>query len=110
MAVYQRSSPGVLFNQAHNHYLQLAAEGGLLVGVPVALAALAFLRVAIERLKDKSGMYWVRAGAAAGLSGVAVQSLFETGLATPANGALAAVLAAILIHVPARVGGSAQNH
>ena len=28
MAVYQRSKPEVIFNQAHNHYLQLAAEGG----------------------------------------------------------------------------------
>ena len=30
MAVYQRSRLEVIFNQAHNHYLQIAAEGGLL--------------------------------------------------------------------------------
>ena len=105
MAVYQRSKPGVIFNQAHNHYLQLAAEGGVLVALPVFLALAAFTRAAVDRLRnDRSGIYWIRAGAAAGLVGVAVQSVWETGLTIPANAALAAVLAAYVISVPARVG------
>lgn len=104
MAVYQQSMPGVIFNQAHNHYLQVLAEGGLLVGIPVALAVSAFARAAWERLRaDRSGMYWIRAGAASGLVGVAIQSLLETGLTTPANAALAAVAAAVVTHVPPRV-------
>jgi len=105
MVMYQRTSPGVIFNQAHNHYLQVAAEGGLLVGLPLLLALAAFVRRAAAALaRDRSGMYWLRAGAAAGLAGVAVQSLFETGLLTPANGLAAAVLAAIVVHVPGRYG------
>jgi O-antigen ligase len=105
MAVYQRSSPGVLFNQAHNHFLQLAAEGGVLVALPVLGALGAFVALGWRRLQaDRSGVYWLRAGAAAGLCGVAVQSLWETGLTLPANAALAAVLAAIVLHVPARFG------
>ncbi len=104
MAVYQRSMPGVIFNQAHNHYLQILSEGGLLVAIPVALTALAFVREARARLgADRSGMFWVRTGAASGLCGVAVQSLLDTGLTTPANAALAAVAAAIVTHVPPRV-------
>jgi O-antigen ligase len=103
MGVYQRSSPGIIFNQAHNHYLQVAAEGGLLVGWPVLLAIAAFSRAAWRSLQhDRSGMYWVRAGAVSGLCGVAVQSLWETGLTAPANAAMAAVLAAIAIHAPVR--------
>lgn len=103
MAVYQRAMAGVIFNQAHNQYLQLAAEGGLLAGIPVTLSLAAFVREAAVRLAaDRSGMYWVRAGAASGLVGVAVQSLLETGLATPANAVLTAVAAAIVVHVPAR--------
>lgn len=106
MAVYQRSKPGVIFNQAHNHYLQVAAEGGILVGLPVFLALSAFARAAAERLRsDRSGMYWIRAGAAAGLCGAAAQSVWETGLTIPANAALAAILAAIVVHVPVRTGG-----
>ena len=105
MAIYQRSKPGVIFNQAHNHYLQLAAEGGVLVGLPIVLALSAFVRAAAVTLReDRTGMYWIRAGAAAGLCGVAVQSVWETGLTIPANAALAAVLAAIVVHAPVRAG------
>jgi hypothetical protein len=75
------------------------------VGVPVALALAAFARRALSALReDRSGMYWLRVGAASGLAGLAVQSLFEGPLLTPANAAVAAVLAAIVIHVPARFG------
>lgn len=98
MAIYQRSSPGVIYNQAHNHYLQVLAEGGLLVAVPVALALAAYVRLAAVKLAaDTSGMFWVRVGAAGGLCGVAVQSVWETGLTTPANAALAAVAAAAVV-------------
>jgi hypothetical protein len=103
MAVYQRSKPEVIFNQAHNHYLQVAAEGGLLVGIPVWLALSAFTKAAWTSIQaDRSPMYFIRAGAAAGLAGVAVQSVWETGLTIPANAALAAVLAAIILHMPTR--------
>jgi O-Antigen ligase len=99
MLVYQRSSPGWLFNQAHNHYLQVAAEGGLLVGVPVLIALLCLAREAWASVAgDKSGMYWIRAGALCGLAGVAAQSVWETGLTMPANAALAALAAAIVVH------------
>jgi hypothetical protein len=103
MAVYQHSKPEVIFNQAHNHYLQVAAEGGLLVAIPAWLAFAALLKAGWDSLRvDQSPMYYIRAGAASGLAGVAVQSLWETGLTIPANAALAAVLAAILVHVPPR--------
>jgi O-antigen ligase len=105
MAVYQRSDRGVIYNQAHNHYLQVVSEGGLLVAIPVAVALLIFVGDAAQSLaRDGSGMFWLRAGAAAGLVGVGVQSLLETGLLTPANAVLAAIAAAILLHVPGRFG------
>jgi O-antigen ligase len=108
MAVYQRPA-GVIFNQAHNQYLQVAAEGGLLVCVPAAAALALFWQRARTALRaDQSAMYWLRVGAASGLAGLAVQCLLEAPLLTPANAALAAVLAAIVIHVPAR-SGAPQN-
>jgi hypothetical protein len=109
MSVYQRSSPGVIFNQAHNHYLQVAAEGGLLVGIPVALALGAFVRAGWRSMEtDRSGVFWIRAGAASGLFGVAIQSLWETGLTAPANAAMAAALAAMVLHVPVRSGSRSR--
>jgi O-antigen ligase len=99
MIVYQQSDRTLFFNQAHNHYLQLTAEGGLLLLVPLAVAAVAFARGAARRLgADRSPMFWIRAGAYAGGVGAAVQSLWETGLRFPANGLLFAMLAAIAIH------------
>lgn len=107
MLVYQRSRLEVLFNQAHNHYLQVAAEGGLLVGVPVLLSLAAFVRAGARSLReDHSAMFWIRCGAAAGLIGVAAQSVWEVGLTTPANAALAAVLAAALLHAPSGSGAA----
>ena len=101
MLVYQRASPGWLFNQAHNHYLQVASEGGLLLAVPVLVALGLYARNAWRCLaSDKSGVYWIRAGALCGLAGVAAQSLWEVGLTMPANAALAAIAAAIVVHDP----------
>lgn len=106
MLLYQRAMPEVRFNQAHNHYLQVAAEGGLLLVVPLVMAAREYLRTAMETItSDDSGMYFVRAGAFCGLAGVAVQSVWETGLTTPANAFLAAVTAAIVIHRPSPRSG-----
>ncbi|HEX6465016.1 MAG TPA: O-antigen ligase family protein, partial [Vicinamibacterales bacterium] len=102
MLLYQRSSPGWLYNQAHNHYLQLASEGGLLLGVPAFAALAYYARDAWHCLSDdRSGMFWIRAGALCGLVGVAVQSLWETGLTMPANAALTGIAAAIVVHDPA---------
>jgi hypothetical protein len=102
MLIYQRADAGgARFNQAHNQYLQLLAEGGCLLTVPVVAALWLYLRRArISLAGDHSGMYWIRAGALAGLAAVAGQGLFDTGLTTPANTLLAAVCAALVIHVP----------
>jgi O-antigen ligase len=99
MLYYQRADRIVQFNQAHNHYLQVAAEGGIVL-VGLVLAGLtALTRTIGQRLEsESSGVYWIRAGAVCGLLAVALQSLWETGLVMPANAALAAVLAAIVCH------------
>jgi O-antigen ligase len=99
MIIYQTADRAYYFNQAHNHYLQVLAEGGVLLGVPVALAMVAFVRLAARRLRDdRSGIFWIRAGSAAGLAAIAMQSGWETGLRLPANAELAAVLAALALH------------
>jgi len=96
VAVYQTAEPGYSIGNAHNHYLQLAAEGGLLIGAPAALGLCAFFALGARRLKeDASGDYLVRAGAVAGITAVLVQSFWETGLRMPANAMLLAVLAAV---------------
>ena len=98
MRVYQQSDRAIYFNQAHNHYLQVVAEGGLLVTVPLFVAALTFFRTARQRLqRDNTTVWRIRVGAACGLAAVALQSVWDTGLTMTANSALAAVLAGILV-------------
>jgi O-antigen ligase len=101
MLRYQRTRPDMLFNQAHNEYLQLLAEGGLLLALPATLALAAWLRLARRRVgQDPHELLWIRIGALAGCFGLAVQSFFETGLRMPANALLFALLAAIVVHPP----------
>ena len=88
-----------LFNQAHNKYLQIASEGGLLVGIPALCALILFVFLTVRSLKrDGTARFWMRAGAASGLVAVAVQGVWETGLRMPANGILFAVCAALAVH------------
>ena len=107
MLVYQEGDRQFFFNQAHNQYLQLAAEGGLLVGVPALVATAAFLALVWSRTRrDGSGAFWIRVGAVAALTAVATQSIWETGLRMPANAALFGLIAAIAVHAPRASGGS----
>jgi putative inorganic carbon (HCO3(-)) transporter len=99
MIVYQQSPRVVYFNHAHNEYLQIAAEGGLLLALPALVIAVAGAwRIRRSLGAERTPIYWVRAGAVGGLVAVAVQSLWETGLRVPANGLLFAVIAAIALH------------
>jgi O-antigen ligase len=103
MIVYQQSPRVVYFNHAHDEYLQIAAEGGVLLALPAlvaVLAAAAGIRRALR--SDRTAIYWVRAGAVSGLAAVAVQCVWETGLRVPANTLLCAVLAAIALHEEAK--------
>lgn len=105
MLVYQTDRVEGMFVRAHNDYLQLAAEGGLLVLVPVALLVVVLaqaLRRRFEAGEDDELTYWIRVGAAAGLAGVAVQSSVEFGLQMPGNTALFVVVLALAIHRPSR--------
>ncbi len=98
MPAYQTSAFVALLNHAHNQYLHLLAEGGLLLAVPAVGAVVTFLGTAWRRSReDRTPLVHVRHGAFAGLAGLAVQSLFETPMLTPAVMFLAAVSAALVV-------------
>jgi O-antigen ligase len=87
------------FNNAHSHYVQVASEGGLLLGVPVLLALMLIAKLGLRAVHaDKGEMFWVRVGAAAGLAGLATQSIWEVALIMPANAVLAGVAGGLLLY------------
>ena len=101
MMVYQSDDRDLHFQEAHNDYLQLAAEGGLLVGLPIVFTLGVFVREIRRRFREapKGGTtYSLRVGAVVGLISIALQSLVEFSLQMPGNAALFVVLAAIALH------------
>ena len=88
------------FNNAHSHYVQVAARRRAAARVPVALRARARCALLGRRAvrADKGEMFWVRVGAAAGLAGLAAQSIWEVALIMPANAVLAGVLGGLLLY------------
>jgi O-antigen ligase len=96
---YQTSIPGQHLREAHNDYLQLAAEGGVLLGIPIAAAIVVFAAQVRRRLQEDVGsIWWIRMGAVTGLLAIAVQSLVEFSLQMPGNAAMFAVLCGVALH------------
>jgi O-antigen ligase len=116
MTTYETPGLSAHFFAAHNDYLQLASEGGLLVGIPASLLFGSLVFQVAARLRQPHASqttYWVRVGAASGLLAIAVQSLFDFSLQTPGNAVLCAVLCGIVVHRAPharRYGGSFVSH
>src|SRR5207253_1103441 len=63
--LYQRHDLEHHYEQAHNDYLQLMAEGGVLLAVPAALCLGVFAHTVRRRFRDETSTtaYWLRVGA-----------------------------------------------
>jgi O-antigen ligase len=91
------------FIEAHNDYLQIAAEGGLLLGVPILILLGVVINQVRRRFRegaDDTRTYWLRAGAVTALLAIAVQSIFDFTLQMSGAAAMFVVLAAIALHHP----------
>lgn len=111
MLVYQTGDRTSMYAQAHNDYLQLVAEGGLLVALPAALAAGVIVWGIWQRLRadeDDVLTRWLRVGAVAGLVGIATQSVVEFSLQMPGNTVMCVLLLGLALYCPPR--GIAHAH
>jgi len=96
---YQTAVPGQHLAEAHSDYLQLAAEGGLLLGIPIVITIVALAWEVRRRFREDVGsIWWIRMGAVIGLVAIALQSIAEFSLQMPGNAALFAVVAGLAIH------------
>jgi O-antigen ligase len=96
---YQSFPSELWIENAHNDYVEAAAETGL-VGAVLILSALAlFLPLAFRDLPRRLGSEgaWIRLGAAIGCCGLLVHSFFDFNLHLPANAVWFAVLAGMAV-------------
>lgn len=103
MLVFQSGSRSLRYVEAHNDYLQLLVEGGLVTFILTIAAIVGVVRSVRLRFRaDDDGLdgHWVRVGAVVGLVAIALQSLVEFSLQMPGNAALFAVLLALALYVP----------
>jgi len=101
MLSYQTTQRDTHFQEAHNDYLQILVEGGLLLAVPAGLALVLVVRAITRRFalhQDDDMAYWLRVGATTGLIAIGLQSMVEFSLQMPGNAALCVVLMAIAMH------------
>jgi O-antigen ligase len=101
-ALYQQHDLSRLYGQAHNDYLQLLAEGGLLVAIPALLCVAALGWEIRRRMKsDLPGTsWWLRRAAVTAMIAIALQETVEFSLQMPGNAVLFAIVCALAIHPP----------
>jgi O-antigen ligase len=100
MLAYESIDPYRYAGEAHNDYLQVAAEGGLLVAGPAAVMIALLARELGRRFREDVSnpmAFQIRAGAVTGLVAIGLQELVDFSLQVPGNAALFAVLCAIAI-------------
>lgn len=100
MLFYQTRNRDYYMTDAHNDYVQLLAEGGVLVTVPAAAAILVLawaIRRNLRAARAEARGYWIRAGAAVGLLAITIQETLEYSLQIPVNALLFCTLAAIAL-------------
>lgn len=100
MLLYQRHDLAQHYQQAHNDYLQLAAEGGLLLVIPALACMVTFGAAVRQRFVAETGAtsYWLRVGAVAGIGAIALQEIVDFSLQMPGNAVMFAALCAVALH------------
>jgi len=97
---YAPAGSGTYWNQAHNDYLEVLLEGGLVAAALALWLAVGFVRRAAPRLRRASGGTPVRLGLALGALALAVHALVDFNHQIPANALLFVVVCALLAPCP----------
>ena len=100
---YQQHDLTQHYAQAHSDYLQLAAEGGIMLVLPAFAALVFFVRDVVRRFAEDdlgSTAWWLRGGAVTALLAVALQESVDFSLQMPGNVALFAIVCAVALHQP----------
>jgi O-antigen ligase len=101
-SLYTKSDGSLRVPQAHNDYLQVVADGGIVGGLIALWFVVVVFRVVARGLKSRDPMLsGLALGSGAGIVGILVHSLFDFNLQIPSNVLLFLVLAAVASNVAA---------
>jgi O-antigen ligase len=91
---YQTADLARHYVQAHNDYLQLLSDGGLLISIPVAILIVVCVGRVASRFRESSSDadYWIRIGAVTGILSIAFQEAVDFSLQMPGNAVLFVIL------------------
>jgi hypothetical protein len=113
MLVYQTFRVDAMhFAEAHSDYLQILAEGGVLLAVPALVLAGIVAREIWRRFRqggDDDHGFWLRVGAVSGLIAILLQEAVEFSLQMPGNAALFVILCAIATRDPSAKPATAER-
>lgn len=100
--LYTTSDGSLKVPQAHNDYLQIVADGGIVGGLIALWFVVVVFRVVARGLKSRDHMLsGLALGSSAGIVGILVHSLFDFNLQIPSNALLFLILAAVASNVAA---------
>jgi O-antigen ligase len=105
-SIYSKSDGSLRVPQAHNDYLQIVADSGVIGGL-IALWFIVLMFRAVSRgVRSGDRLYaGLALGGGAGIFGLLVHSLFDFNLQLPSNALLFLLLAAVV----AQIGAAAEN-
>lgn len=103
--MYSKSNGSIIVSQAHNDYLQIIADCGVIGGGIAIWFAIVLCRNLVRAIQHPNEVKSVMAlGCGGGLVAMLVHSLFDFNLQIPSNALLFLALAAIVSNIQASVG------
>jgi O-antigen ligase len=101
---YSHGDGSLSVSEAHNDYLQVVADGGLVGGILAVWFIVVAMRNAARGLRTRDPLRaGVALGAGVSITGLLVHSFFDFNLQLPAHALLFLVFSAVVSHLGARV-------
>ncbi|MEK6406909.1 MAG: O-antigen ligase family protein [Acidobacteriota bacterium] len=104
-SIYTKSDGSLRVPQAHNDYLQIVADCGIVGGLIALWFMVSVFRAVARGISSQDPLYaGLALGSGAGLFGLLVHSLFDFNLQLPSNALLFLLLSAVATHIGTAVG------
>jgi O-antigen ligase len=109
-SMYTKSDGSLRVPQAHNDYLQIVADAGIVGGLFAIWFLVLLFRAVLRGARSRDPLYAALAlGTGAGIFAILIHSLFDFNLQVPSNALLFLLLSAVAVRVAAVVKASEGN-